>query len=310
MTKLPVNFTYDLSKELQGQQLISSSLDDSGRLFVLTTSEDVIYREKNETSPRLQTQKPHDFVVTEVTPHYSASYTIPNQYWNFHQVQPLADDELLLVCSRARFRTYEDYDLNASVFTLDGLKTREFLLGDGIQDVQTTHDGMIWTSYIDEGVLGNHDKYGWRHPIGAAGLVQWDRYGSKLYEFQPTSGVGTITDCYALNVINSTELWIYYYTEFPLVKIVQQRVADYWMPPIRGSSHFAVWQQYVLFYGNYDDRLLRLYELSNDHKLVHIADFEGLESVHEVITRSNHLLFREGHHFYQLDMADLVTSYG
>ncbi len=54
--------------------------------------------------------------------------------------------------------------------------------------------------------------------------------------------------------------------------------------------------------------LVDLYELGRDHKLRHIADFEGLQSVDEVITRSNHLLFREGHKFYQLDVSDLVNE--
>ncbi|WP_176444820.1 hypothetical protein [Paenibacillus herberti] len=41
--------------------------------------------------------------------------------------------------------------------------SREFLLGDGIQSVQVTDKGIIWTSYFDEGVFGNN---GWDKPIG------------------------------------------------------------------------------------------------------------------------------------------------
>ncbi len=57
--------------------------------------------------------------------------------------------------ARAELRKDGTYDLNGRVFGPDGALRREFLLGDGIQDVQTTAEGDIWVSRFDEGVYGN-----------------------------------------------------------------------------------------------------------------------------------------------------------
>jgi len=86
------------------------------------------------------------------------------------------------------------------VYDEDGLLVREFLLGDGIQDVQATEDGKIWVSYFDEGVYGN---FGWGNPggpspIGASGLIRFDRAGAIEWEFDPPANVEPIDDCYAL----------------------------------------------------------------------------------------------------------------
>jgi hypothetical protein len=148
----------DLKNTLDDKQLISVSVDYVGRLFVLTTMEVIEYREHQShgSFAKLQTKTPHDFTVLEATADYSLTYHIPEQYWNYHHVQPLPDNELLLVCSRSRYWGNDDYDLNACVFTSDGKLQREFLLGDGIEDVQTTKEGKIWTSYFDEGIFGNY----------------------------------------------------------------------------------------------------------------------------------------------------------
>jgi hypothetical protein len=88
-------------------------------------------------------------------------------------------------------------------------------MGDGINSVQTTDEGMIWTSYFDEGVFGN---YRWNQPMGASGLNCFDSAGRILWEFKPPAGFDSICDCYSLNVANNA-VWTCYYTDFPLVKI-------------------------------------------------------------------------------------------
>jgi hypothetical protein len=90
-----------------------------------------------------------------------------------------------------------DFDLNGHLFDELGRHRRSFLLGDGIQTVQTTAAGAIWTGSFDEGVFGN---FGWNEPIGALGLVAWTSFGEKLYDFAPHDELGAIADCYALNV--------------------------------------------------------------------------------------------------------------
>src|SRR5262249_19851523 len=152
---------------------------------------------------------------------------------------------------RSRRRGHDDYDMNAQVYAASGAWMREMLLGDGIEGVQTTSTGLIWASYFDEGVFGNN---GWRTPVGASGLVAWDSNGTKCYEFQPPVGLDRISDCYAMNVDSDETVWCYYYTGFPLVRIRQQRVEHVWSMPLCGSRAFAVWRDYALFCGTYDER--------------------------------------------------------
>ena len=73
---------------------------------------------------------------------------------NFHFCQPLLDNELLLVCSRSR-AVAGGGELNGRVFDEDGKFKQAYHLGDGIESMQTTSEGMIWTSFFDEGVFGN-----------------------------------------------------------------------------------------------------------------------------------------------------------
>lgn len=175
---------------------------------------------------------------------------IEGERFNIHDVQPLPD-ELLLVCARSYYKGPEDFEKNGRVYTRGGRFAREILLGDGIQSVQATSAGVIWTSYFDEGVFGN---YGWQSPVGASGLVAWDSAGNKLYEFEPRDGLDSICDCYALNVESDEEVWLYYYTEFPLVRLRRREIESVWKMPLGGSGAFAVSVGHALFRGGYKDR--------------------------------------------------------
>jgi hypothetical protein len=108
----------------------------------------------------------------------------------FPSVQPLPNDEILVVGPRCHYRN-GDPEKNAVVFDADGKILRRFVLGDGIQNVQTTTDGLIWVSYFDEGVFGN---YGWERPMGAPGLICFGPGGEILWEFAPPPGFDSICD--------------------------------------------------------------------------------------------------------------------
>lgn len=186
---------------------------------------------------------------------------IEDESFNIHDVQPLAD-ELILVCARSHYGGEGDSEKNGRVYTRDGKFTRAILLGDGIQTVQTTSDGHIWTSFFDEGVFGN---FGWQEPVGASGLVAWDSDGSKLYEFQPTEGLEAICDCYALNVESDEDVWFYYYTQFPLVHLHRGEIKAFWDMPVGGSDAFAVSGGRALFRGGYKEPgVFYLFELGGD----------------------------------------------
>jgi hypothetical protein len=164
----------------------------------------------------------------------------------FPSVQPLPDGEVLLVGGRCHYRD-GDPEENALVFNRDGKIQRRFVLGDGINGVQATDEGMIWVSYFDEGVFGN---YGWNQPMGASGLICFDSTGRIVWEFAPPAGFDSICDCYALNVAKNA-VWVCYYTDFPLVKIDSDKRVQGWKNGVGGASALAVDDEHVLLWGGY-----------------------------------------------------------
>ena len=243
----------NLSKELIGFDVISISPGIFGEMYLLAVSSPKDYRVQVGIGvfTKIQTEQAHDFLIIKVDDNKIEKYHIQDQTWNYHHVQPLKGNKLLLVCSRSAYRGADDYDLNGKVFNQDGDLHREFLLGDGIQDVQTTADDLIWVSYFDEGIFGN---FGWTRPIGIPGLIKFDQSGNRVYEFEPSDGLDSMADCYALNVTLSDETWCYYYVDFPLVRIRNHAIDGVWKSPIRSANSFALWGDLVLFIGGYFSR--------------------------------------------------------
>ncbi|MEM7111354.1 MAG: hypothetical protein AAF614_02910 [Chloroflexota bacterium] len=304
---------YDIADLLTGFSLISVSVNHSAsEIYLLAVEEPIDYRihKSGASFPKLKVETPQIFVVYRLNQYGFERIEIPKQTWNYHFVQPLPNDELLLVCSRCAYRGYGDFDLNGNVFGVDGVLKRSFLLGDGIQDVQTTADGRIWTGYFDEGVFGN---YGWKQSIGATGLVLWDGIGNKLYEYSPVGSLDYIIDCYALNVTSNQEVWCCYYTEFPLVRLQNQAVIANWNSRVSGSDGFAVWKDFVLFRGGYKDHdqyvLCQLHdreEMSVKARYEFIdEDGQRVEADHFAVRGSVfHLV--QNNKTYKLDMRSLV----
>ena len=145
-------------------------------------------------------------------------------------------------------RAKGETDRNAHVFSLDGTPIRSFHAGDGIEEVQTTEAGDIWVSYFDEGVFGDT-------PLGGSGLACLDSAGRVEFKFNDLALAGSvpdIADCYAFNVCSDQEVWACYYTDFPLVRLVDRQVARIWAKVgVTGSHAFAVLGQRVLFAGTY-----------------------------------------------------------
>lgn len=179
---------------------------------------------------------------------------IENEPYVVYALQPLGAD-LLLLCVRPGPAVGA---LNGRVYSREGRLLRELALGDGIEHVQTTRKGAIWTAYFDEGVFGDD-------PISAHGLAAWNAQGECTYRYSPDlAGLDSICDCYALNVADDRETWLYYYTQFPLVLLREHRVIRYWNVPISGAHAFAVRREHALFTGGYREHaqlaLLRLGE--------------------------------------------------
>ena len=84
-------------------------------------------------------------------------------------------------------------------------------MGDASNDVQTTSNGHIWVSYSDEEVFGGG--------VGQHGVVCFDSAGRAIFkysEFADQNQLPRIVDCYAMDVVNAEEVWLSYYSDFPL----------------------------------------------------------------------------------------------
>ena len=147
--------------------------------------------------------------------------------------------------------------------------------------------------------------------IGSAGLACFDATGVARWTYRPPPDVGTIDDCYALNVAEDAT-WAYYYSDFPLVRIGPSGEIRAWSTKVSGAKAFAVWEDRVLFFGGYQEERLRcsLRRLGRG-QLVSPIEFrltlptgKAFESG-QVIGRGPALHFFVGSAWYQVDLRTL-----
>ena len=103
-------------------------------------------------------------------------------------------------------------------------------------------------SFFDEGVFGSTK-------FGQSGLVCLDDRGNCVFDYANHVGsdLPSIADCYALNVYSNREVWLCYYTDFPLVRLLDGKPEGVWKKqPVSGSPGFAVFGGSVLFAGGYN----------------------------------------------------------
>lgn len=249
----------DLLRSQRSGETVGMNIGPDGAMYIVTAIEPPDNRIwKNGASfPKPVADRPRDYrVIVLAGGEVTIEVSLGGEQMNFPSVQPLSGD-ILLVGSRCEFRSADDIDKNGRVYSKAGKLQSAFVLGDGIADVQTTASGVIWTSYFDEGVFGN---LGWDEPLGRSGLVAWDSSGKKLYEYEPPEGVGPIGDCYTMNVASDRDVWVYYYSDFPLVHIRDMSVHRVWAfgevdSDMRAGLHaFAVSEGHVLFGGELDGK--------------------------------------------------------
>ena len=194
------------------------------------------------------------------------------------------EDNWLLVESRGG---------NAHLYSGSGIHLKSFDLGDAINDVQTTADGKIWVSYFDEGVFGSG--------IGANGLVCFDSEGRDIFrfaEFAEKQNLPHIDDCYALNVA-SEDVWISYYSDFPLVQLKDFRLTGLWNE-LACLSDFAVRKDAIVALPcerekiveiDLATRLKRDFDPADDLN-GHLVDFKGAARGAEMFLYTETALFR------------------
>ncbi len=314
---LSPSFSCSLHDAIGEHSLVAFNVGPNGELFVLLAVETMDYRTNDNGFASFAKIVPDARQRYRVLAYRNGELelelAIDDEPFNIHTLQPLGED-LLLVCSRSEYRGQDDFDRNGRVYSRDGTFLREFLLGDGIETVQVTRSGEIWTSYFDEGIFGN---YGWGAPVGAAGLVAWSEMGEKMYEYDAVGPVDSMADCYALNVAGNDDVWCCYYTEFPLVHLHKKRIASTWDVPVSGSHAFAILDDHVLFAGGYDNRdAFQLVRLAANGTSTLVGEFALLGDdgtavkPEQTIGRGRILYVLSDTMVYQMDVCDVVKVAG
>lgn len=244
----------DLHPLIGGASLVAFDVGFDGQLYLVLALKTTDYRHiSGPNAPSFAKIKGDGGQRYRVMALYEGQVTldvlIEHDPYNVHFVQPMPGGQLLLACARCRYHGPDRYDFNGRLYNSQGILVREFSLGDGIEHIQTTPSGQIWVGYFDEGVIGN---YGWREPVGASGLVCFDGVGKKLYAFEAPDPLGPIIDCYAMNVIDDDDVWLCYYTDFPLVHLKNGEVRHRGSF-VSGSHALAVWADMILFASGYGD---------------------------------------------------------
>lgn len=236
----------DFGGQLGDRHLITVAVGPSFDPVLLSLEQEPDYRRSTAhgSFPKHRAGSPNRYRV-----HYPADeqwcfLDLPPTTENYHAVQPLRDGRWLLVRGRA-----DRSDHNAHLFEADGTPGLKFHAGDGIADVQATERGRVWVSYFDEGVFGDD-------PLSQSGLACFDGDGRPVFRLGdlPDPVLKSMADCYALNVCSDRETWLYFYTDFPLVRLLDGKVAGSWRMPVAGSHGFAVDRERVLLAGSYDRR--------------------------------------------------------
>lgn len=290
---IPLPLWIDLQDELTDKTLINVLLDHRGNLWLLT-------------------EQSSEILAIEASPDFTRTYRFSTPPQNPTFIQPLPENDLLLVNSGSHYHGRGRYDPNGSVYSEEGTLLREILLGDSIESLQTARNGSIWTTYDELGVFGASGELGIADPIGKPGLVQWDSSGHKQYQFQPPGGVEPVFCSYALNVVSDREAWIYYDPLddiFALVRIVDNQVADYWNCPHAGARQFAIWQEYVALFGSWEDKLIvYVFERGTNHQMQPVASVSLIKQPDWVRARGDAVVIGKNNLAYRITVAELLDN--
>ncbi|MFT3986277.1 hypothetical protein [Aestuariivirga sp.] len=175
----------------------------------------------------------------------------------FPLVDRFPDGRWLVAASRAGRE-----DKNGMVLHADGRPLSSFHLGDGIEHIRCSQDGTIWAGYFDEGVYGE--------TIGQSGIAQFTPNGEQVWMYNDPVGSRPlfVDDCYALT-LNGNELWACFYSDFPIMRIVDGR-ETFWRNTLSGAKALAVENSFVLLAGGYGADKTRLSLLKCDGERAHI----------------------------------------
>lgn len=205
--KIPVTPIANLHEELKGRIPLSIAIGFHNDVFVLLTEKQPALIDGS--FPATVTEESYSYHVVHLKDGKKTVLHLPEETWNYHHIQPIDAEHILLVCARSYYHDAQNIEKNARIYDKSGRFIRSFCLGDGIEHVQVTKNQEIWTGYFDEGVFGN---YGWEEPIGRSGLVGWDTSGRKIDSLEEDDEYA-IFECLALNSTADGKVWFFFSIE-------------------------------------------------------------------------------------------------
>ncbi|WP_301109797.1 hypothetical protein [Sporosarcina sp.] len=263
---IPLTPIANLQEDLKGFIPLSISIGPKQDLFVLLSEQQPPLIEGR--FPPTVTEEHYSYKVLRLKDGEKKVLNLQNEQWNYHYVQPIDDDYVLLVCANSRYHNAENIDQNARVYDWNGQFIRSFCLGDGIDHIYTTEEHHIWTGYFDEGVYGNR---GWENPIGSSGMVGWDREGHILDNGDDRKLIG---ECLALNVAPDNEVW-YFVGERAQIGLLDGGRECQFATDALGFQTFAVQGDKMMVHRHYFDNhhCFELERNENEFSIVHEVNF-------------------------------------
>lgn len=289
--RITVERIADLQEDIEGYIPLSISTGPAHDIYLLLTKEQPPLIDGS--FPPAETEDAYEYKVVHLQNGHKRVLRLPNEKWNYHMVQPIDGNQLMLVGARSVYHNDNWIDENARVFDWDGQQIRSFCLGDGIEFVYVTGDSRIWTGYFDEGVYGN---YGWDDPIGSTGMVGWDHDGNIL---ATQTGEPHIGECSALNIAADEEIW--FLTGFAdVIGVRKNGATEYYRTDTPGFSAFAVNGDTMIVYREYFGkhsffRLARSRDRFDEACRVDVKKPDGTELLPDLAAnRANRLVFLQG----------------
>ena len=241
----------ELSGLLQKRKIISANVAHDGTLVLLVVGEGdeevafpVLEQAEWATFPETKSNKAYKAWMLRVRNGIEQEVEISTIKSAYPRVDVLPDGGFIVVSRRCKFADGKG-ELNACLYDADGSLQKELCFGDGIEDIATTADAKIWVSYFDEGVFGN---YGWDDPMGYAGLNCFDTEGKVIWQYPLEDSPHSIDDCYAMT-LNRDEVWICFYSDFPIVQVDGNHQIKYWKNKVAGARCIAIDRELAMLYG-------------------------------------------------------------
>ena len=231
----------DLSNELEGRYFSRLCVGDNRDILVLST-------EQENIGLNFRLKAPASFRIHHWQERQVRAVQLPRLDATFYIATPMERNYFCIATSRVNEKR------NVYLFDSEGHLLHTYNLGHSIKDIQISADDQIWLAYGDEGVFSME-----KGAPNQQGLACFDAQMNLTFGFlddiaqNPSNELDMISDCYALNVVSSSDVWLCYYGGFPLVHLHDRQVKAVFQPPaeMRGSHCFAVAGTRHLFTGGY-----------------------------------------------------------